>query len=171
MNANINKEKTKGTDSNKKRKGIKYLIIFSVLSILTIATIVIWKIQSDIKDVYAPSQIEKEAKSDLPAMSDLVGQWQRTEGGYVIEIRTVDTNGILDASYYNPRPINISQSEVKDSGGMLEIFIELWDESYPGSTYNLMYDPIRDILYGTYYTPVAGQSFDVIFIRVNREQE
>ena len=154
---------------DKKRKAIKYLIIFSFLSLLTVTIIIIWKIQSDINDVYSPSQNRKEAKNAAVAMNHLVGQWQRTDGGYIIEIRSVNSNGILETSYFNPNPINVSQSKAKDSGGMLEVFIELWDENYPGSTYNLMYDPIRDILFGSYYTPVAGQSFEVIFTRIEQK--
>jgi hypothetical protein len=166
MTTNLDEGKSKGKSGTAKRRRIKYFIIFSVLSLITVITIVIWKIQYDINAVYGPSQIKNEAKNDSATMNDLVGQWQRTDGIYVIEIRAVDDSGILDASYYNPRPINVSQSNAKDSGGMLEVFIELWDENYPGSTYNLVYDPIRNILYGTYYTPVAGQTFEVIFVRV-----
>ena len=166
MTTNLDEEKSKGKSGTAKRRRIKYFIIFSVLSLIAVLTIVIWKIQCDINEVYGPSQIRKETKKELADMSNLVGHWQRTDGGYVIEIRAVDASGILDASYYNPKPINISQSSAKDSGGMLEVYIELWDENYPGSTYHLVYDPIQDILYGTYYTPVAGQTFEVIFVRV-----
>jgi hypothetical protein len=156
---------------NKKQKGIKYLVIFSGLSLLAVITIVIWKIQYDINEVYGPSQNKTKTENSSAKMNDLIGRWQRTDGGYVIEIRAVDGSGILDASYYNPRPINVSQSNAKDSGGLLEVFIELWDENYPGSTYNLIYDPIRDILYGSYHTPVTSQTFDVIFVRVEKDRD
>src|SRR5262245_38211615 len=43
--------------------------------------------------------------------SRLVGRWQRPDGGYVIEIRNVATNGKLDAGYFNPRPINVARAE------------------------------------------------------------
>lgn len=151
---------------DKKRKGIKYLIIFSFLSLLTVTVIIIWKIQYDINEVYGPSQNKTKTENISAKMSDLVGQWRRADGGYVIDIQAVDPTGILEASYYNPRPINVSQSHAKDSGGMLTVFIELWDENYPGSTYELRYDPLRDLLYGSYFTPVAGQTFEVIFVRI-----
>jgi len=166
MTPNLNEEKIREINKIKKRRGIKYLIIFSIISLLTVAAIVIWKIQRDIDDIYSPTQSRQQAETGAAKMSNLVGQWRRMDGGYVIEIRAVDASGILDAAYYNPRPINISQSKVKDAGGMLEVFIELWDENYPGSTYNLVYDPIQDILYGTYFTPVTGQTFEVIFVRM-----
>jgi len=36
----------------------------------------------------------------------LVGRWIRPDGGYIIEIRNVDSNGILAAAYFNPRPVD-----------------------------------------------------------------
>jgi hypothetical protein len=151
---------------SQKSKSIKYLILLASLCLVIIAVIVIWKIRNDINEVYSPSQVNSAVQKVSPQMADLIGRWQRTEGGYVIEIRAVDAGGILDASYYNPKPIHVSHSEAKDSGGLLGIYIELWDENYPGSTYELVYDPARDLLYGTYFTPVAGQSFEVIFSRI-----
>jgi hypothetical protein len=32
----------------------------------------------------------------------LVGRWQRTDGGYVIDIRRVEPDGAMEANYYNP---------------------------------------------------------------------
>ena len=152
-----------------KAKGIKYLALFSMLSLVFIIVIVFWKIQNDIDKVYSPPKNQKEVKQSSTSTKDLIGQWRKTDGRYVIEILDVDAQGILDVSYYNPKPINVSQGEVKDRGGMLGIFLELWDEGYPGSTYELTYDPIRNLLYGIYYTPVAGQSFEVIFTRVENQ--
>ena len=37
----------------------------------------------------------------------LMGRWQRTDGGYVIEIGRIDADGKLTAGYFNPRPINV----------------------------------------------------------------
>jgi len=162
-------EESHSTNPLKKNKGIKYLTIFSLISLVLIITIVVWKIRRNIKEVYPPLETNNEVKQSIPASQDLIGHWRRTDGGYVIEIRAVNTQGILDASYYNPKPINVSRGEVNNQGGMLGIFLELWDEGYPGSTYELTYDPIRNLLYGTYYTPVAGQSFEVIFTRVENQ--
>ena len=127
MTTNLDEEKSKGKSGTTKHRRIKYFIIFSVLSLIAVLTLVIWKIQYDINEVYGPPQIRNEIKNDSMAMNAVLGQWQRTDGGYVIEIRAVDASGILDPSYYNPKPINISQSSAKDSGGMLEVYIELWD--------------------------------------------
>jgi len=171
MSANIKKAENSTENKIKKQRRIKYLVIFSISCLVIVILLIIWKIQSDINRVYGPTRSFEQNKTTSGNMSDLVGQWQRTDGGYVIEIRAVDGSGILDASYYNPRPINVSQSNAKDSGGLLEVFIELWDENYPGSTYNLIYDPIRDILYGSYHTPVTSQTFDVIFVRVEKDRD
>jgi hypothetical protein len=42
----------------------------------------------------------------------------------------------------------------------------LRDINYPGSTYNLLYDPTSDRLKGKYFQAVAGQTYEVEFVRV-----
>jgi len=162
-------EKATSTENNKRNKGILYLALFSLLSLVVVVVIVIWKIQADTHKIYSPSKSNEELQQSPSVAKNLLGQWRRTDGGYVIEIRAVDTLGKLDVSYYNPNPINVSQAESKDLGGMLGIYLELWDEGYPGSTYELTYDPAQDLLFGTYYTPVAAQSFEVIFVRIRSQ--
>jgi hypothetical protein len=95
----------------------------------------------------------------------LVGRWLRPDGGYIIEIQNVDMNGKMNAAYYNPRSINVSQSLASQKDGIIEIFIELRDTGYPGATYTLKYDQGNDILTGLYYQPSLGQTFDVQFVR------
>jgi len=43
--------------------------------------------------------------------------------------------------------------------------VELRDANYPGSTYNLLYDPMSDRLKGTYFQAVERLSFDIEFMR------
>lgn len=95
----------------------------------------------------------------------LIGRWLRPDGGYIIDIRNISSSGIMEAAYFNPRPINISRAEVLRKKGSLEVFIELRDTGYPGSTYSLMFDPRQDMLSGIYYQATIGQSFEVIFVR------
>jgi len=95
----------------------------------------------------------------------LVGRWQRIDGGYVIDIRQVSTDGKLSADYYNPRPINISSARASVFKGYFKVEVELRDTGYPGSTYTLLYDPKKDALLGIYYQAVQGQTFDVVFVR------
>jgi hypothetical protein len=95
----------------------------------------------------------------------LVGRWERPDGGYVLQIDGADADGTLRASYFNPKPIHVAQAEWRAEDGWLQIFIELRDVNYPGSTYTLTYDPVIDELLGTYYQAVMQQSFDVRFAR------
>ena len=37
----------------------------------------------------------------------LMGRWQRTDAGYVIEISRIDAGGNIAAGNFNPRPINV----------------------------------------------------------------
>ena len=95
----------------------------------------------------------------------LIGRWQRTDGGYVIEIRRIAPDGIMEAAYFNPRPINVSQAKASEFKGHLKVEVELRDTGYPGSAYTLLFDPDKDALLGFYYQAVQRQNFDVVFVR------
>jgi hypothetical protein len=101
-------------------------------------------------------------KVDLPR---LIGDWVRPDGGYVISIRRIASDGRVEAAYLNPRPINVSRAEVSVVGDTATLFIELRDAGYPGSTYELSYDPRSDRLAGVYFQAAMGQRFDVVFVR------
>lgn len=100
-----------------------------------------------------------------PALQKLAGRWMRTDGGYVVEIRSVEPGGKVDAAYFNPRPIHVARAEASPQGGTVRFFMELRDVNYPGSTYDLRYDPGRDVLEGTYFQAVERQLYDVSFVR------
>jgi hypothetical protein len=51
-------------------------------------------------------------------------------------------------------------------GETLRVFIELQDVNYPGSTYQLTYDPAADRLTGTYYQAMLKESYEVDFVRL-----
>jgi hypothetical protein len=72
----------------------------------------------------------------------------------------------VKAAYFNPRSINVSKAELKRRDGMLTVFVELRDVNYPGSKYNLQYDPRLDRLIGTYFQAVEKQTYDIEFVRV-----
>lgn len=97
----------------------------------------------------------------------LIGRWQRTDGGYVIDIKRVTPEGKMEAAYFNPRPINVSRAEAAVLKDHIKVEVELRDTGYPGSSYTLLYDPDRDALMGVYYQAVQKQNFDVIFFRMN----
>ena len=99
----------------------------------------------------------------------LVGRWQRTDGGYVIDIRRVGPDGSMQAGYFNPRPINVSRAQASLVKDYLKVEVELRDTGYPGSSYTLLYDPNKDALLGFYYQAIQRQQFDVVFVRMNQQ--
>lgn len=101
------------------------------------------------------------ADSGLAALN---GRWLRPDGGYVLEIRSA--TGMIEASYLNPRPINVAQAEATRQGTTLKLLVELRAPGYPGSTYMLAYDPKRDELSGEYFQAALGQTFAVSFQRM-----
>ncbi len=103
--------------------------------------------------------------SDI-AFAKLPGKWLRPDGGYVLEIRSVDPNGKMDAGYFNPRPINVAKAAASQASGTVKVFIELRDVNYPGSTYTLTYDPRKDQFTGDYFQAAIRQNFDVFFTRM-----
>ena len=95
----------------------------------------------------------------------LIGRWQRTDGGYVIEIRNIAADGKIEAGYYNPRPINVELARASMSNNYVKVEVTLRDRGYPGSAYTLVYDQATDRLVGLYYHALSRQNFDVVFIR------
>ena len=96
----------------------------------------------------------------------LTGRWLRPDGGYVLEIQKVHSDGQVEAAYLNPRPINVAEAKVEEKQGKLNLLVILRDEGYPGSYYDLLYDPSHDQLIGDYYQATIGQVFTVQFVRL-----
>jgi hypothetical protein len=118
----------------------------------------------------SPAAQGNQAAASAPAagavLGTLNGRWLRPDGGYILEIRDVNSGGKIDAVYLNPRPITVARAEATRDGSALKVFVELNAPGYPGSTYTLTYDPQRDQLAGVYFQAVLRQSFDVIFVRM-----
>ncbi len=114
-----------------------------------------------------PGAAHSPAASAAPKvdLQRLVGDWVRPDGGYVISIRRIAPDGRAEVAYLNPRPINVSRAEASAAGDTAKLFIELRDAGYPGSTYELIYDPRSDLLTGVYFQAAMGQRFDVVFVR------
>lgn len=89
----------------------------------------------------------------------------RADGGYVLEIRGADLSGVLDAGYFNPKPIRVSRAVWMQGGEGLQVAVELNDVGYPGATYVLKYDAQADQLVGKYTQPQMQQTFDIEFVR------
>ena len=109
--------------------------------------------------------VPKAAIQSESAFSVLPGRWVRPDGGYVINIRSIDASGKLDAAYANPNPLPFARAEATREGNVIKLFFELRAGGYNGSTYTLAYDPAADVLKGVYYQAVAQQKFDVFFSR------
>jgi len=99
------------------------------------------------------------------AKQHILGRWIRPDGGYILEFKQVGTDAALKAFYFNPSPINVSSVEIHRDKDTIALFVELRDVNYPGSTYNLQYDPKTDRLTGTYYQAVDKITYDVVFTR------
>ena len=100
--------------------------------------------------------------------SKIVGQWVRNNGGYVLDIRNVQSDGKLEAAYLNPKPINVSKANANIQADQIELFVELRDKYYPGSYYTLTYDSQKDILIGVYHHLGIGQNTNVFFSRKSK---
>jgi hypothetical protein len=115
----------------------------------------------------APSATPEPARTDARStFKTLEGKWLRADGGYVVEVRRIETDGRLDAAYFNPSPIHVAQAKAETDHGLIHVFLELRDRGYPGCTYNLVYDPGNDCLAGTYFQAAQGENYPVVFARM-----
>ena len=114
---------------------------------------------------------QSQAAGTIATFQKLEGRWQRDDGGYIIDISRADAGGKLTASYFNPRPINVAKAEASMLGQTLKVFIELRDVNYPGSTYQLTYDPADDRLKGSYFQAALQETYDVVFVRLKPTTE
>ena len=167
------KSKSTRTLMSKKRPSVIYLMI-AVIVVAVVAGIFLFEKSGNKSDQRSVAKeatsSEQSVKNPSRAQNDLVkliGRWQRPDGGYVIDVSSVGADGSLEAAYFNPRPINVSQASATIEEGRIKIFIELRDVGYPGARYSLFYTPQDDTLKGLYYQPSVGQSFEVVFVRMS----
>lgn len=109
--------------------------------------------------------VETAASEKKPDFNVIIGEWVRSDGGYIIRVRGVNPDGSVDAGYFNPAKINIEKANVSLWKGFVKLFIKLQDKGYPGSTYNLYYYPEKDALAGFYYQAATKQTYEVVFLR------
>jgi uncharacterized protein (DUF2147 family) len=102
---------------------------------------------------------------DKNDVQHIFGRWVRPDGGYMLDLKEIGKDGTLKAAYFNPNPINVYRAELGRKQGAITIFVELRDVNYPGSTYNLIYDPETDRLVGTYFQAVQKVTFNIEFMR------
>lgn len=135
----------------------KILIAITLVIVLVIILLIIYLPTSSDNPVFNERKPQDK--------NVLVGDWVRTDASYLIKIKSIKDNGILEANYFNPRPINVGRANWEQSYGNLKVIVEMRDVNYPGSTYTLNYLPDRDMLAGEYYQAVEGLTFYVEFVR------
>jgi hypothetical protein len=167
------KRSHRGEASSRKGRNLPPLLLVIVCAGIAIAggLLVFNKYTSETDRKTAISTSDSSSESSAPTatpdhLRTLVGRWVRPDGGYVIDIRNVHADGKLQAAYFNPRPIHVSQAQVTQKEGQIQIFVELRDVGYPGATYTLRYNTEHDVLVGLYHQPAVGQTFDVAFVRM-----
>lgn len=155
-----------GVPAKASGKGKSWLII-TVIAILALAAYMFWPSPDNIP-VEIVSTPPTESISPAPSADNikLVGHWQRTDGGYIVELKNPTPEGLIDASYFNPNPINVGKSAWQNKAGKLMVLVELQDQNYPGSIYTLEYQPQGDKLTGIYFQAVEQVSYNVEFTRV-----
>lgn len=125
-----------------------------------------WQAAPDAAAVAVAAPSAASAPASTPAaFAALVGEWLRSDGGYVLAVSGIAADGQARASYFNPRPIHVARAEAGSEGDRVGLFVELRDVNYPGSTYTLVYDPATDQLQGTYYQAAQGARYQVAFER------
>jgi hypothetical protein len=69
--------------------------------------------------------IAGEPLPDPEIQQKFIGRWVRSDGGYVINVREVRPGGSVDAEYFNPKSINVSEANVSVWKGFDQLFIKL----------------------------------------------
>jgi hypothetical protein len=115
------------------------------------------------KELSSSPQELQQTVNNTAVEDSLAGVWLRSDGTYRIEITEVKEDGTLIAKYFNPDPINVGKSGWRIQNDELQLFVELSDENYPGSFYELTYDAVSGMLSGTYYQAVSKETYEVSF--------
>jgi len=106
-----------------------------------------------------------QAFADISEFEQIKGDWIRTDGGYIIQVKDIKPDQSVIAKYLNPRNINISEARISTWKGLTKLVIKLQDDGYPGSTYTLYYYGEKDALVGFYYQAEQKKTYEVIFMR------
>jgi uncharacterized protein (DUF2147 family) len=148
----------------------RYVRWISVLALLVFAVFLISKWQNKEESVLitpAATPVAPASGNAQASSNKLEGKWQRTDGGYILELSGAQSNGDIKAAYYNPNPINVGRSLWQNNAGKLMLMVELQDKNYPGSVYNLEHFESQNTLKGTYFQAVEKMTYNVEFTRLN----
>ena len=152
--------------SSTKNNSSRILIAAGIL-LAALAAYMFWPsaLKSSEENNITPTPVASSKVPDVDK-EKLVGRWQRTDGGYIIELKNPTQAGLIEAGYFNPNPIHVGKSAWQSKDGRLMIMVELQDQNYPGSLYNLEYQTQVDKLTGTYFQAVERVSYNVEFTRI-----
>ena len=134
---------------------MNFLFLFAILFLIVL------------QPIYAEEKPSSAGKFNYDVIG---GDWQRTDGGYLIKVSDVQLDGQAKVEYLNPSPIHVAQSLISTRKEFIKLFIKFQDKGYEGSTYTLYYYPEKDALAGFYYQAVMDKTFEVIFLRKGSEK-
>jgi len=137
----------------------------TALTAVALLLLVACKPQATTPQPSATNNLPAAVPKPEPQFARLRGRWERADGGYVLELRSVDAAGAFEASYFNPQPIHVERAVAVAESGGTKVSVVLRDVNYPGCTYTLTYDDQADHLFGQYYQAAMQQTFDVTFGR------
>ncbi|MHB1308131.1 MAG: hypothetical protein ACYDC1_15090 [Limisphaerales bacterium] len=149
-----------------------WMIVAAFVGVTLVAGLLVWPWPRDSSTPASRPAPETESSGSTsalpvkPEFEKLKGKWMRTDGGYVIEVTAVDGAGKLEAGYFNPGRIHVAKAEATLADGAVQVFVELRDAGYPGSTYTLRHVTESDKLVGEYYQATRQQRFEVEFARM-----
>jgi hypothetical protein len=125
------------------------------------------KLESGIKESSAPAPQAVVPQKGLNT-GHLIGKWARTDGNYVLEIKSMPSTGYPDVAYFNPNPIKVGNAQVIPGNGAIKVFVKLDDpeKGYPGCTYQLGYNKETDMLEGVYFQAASNQEYSISFARM-----
>jgi len=138
----------------------RFVALLSVAAVLAIGDVQVAAAQATPSDQAAQGGGKVARDQEV-----LKGRWVRRDGNYTIDIRGIDPSGKIDATYFNPNPVDVVKAQASTEDGALNLFLELQGPRHPGSTYTLVYDPKSGCLLGIYFHAVTQQKFAVIFQR------
>ncbi len=107
----------------------------------------------------------------IPDLGVIAGEWQRTDGGYLIKVDNIKPDGQAKVEYFNPRPIHVEQAAISREKGLIKLFIKFEDKGYEGSTYTLFYYQEKDAMAGFYYQAAMNRTYEVIFMRKSNKAD
>jgi len=153
----------------RKTKTMKQISYFTLLLLVAITAFIFSCNQHEKNEITESNTATSEPAQQEPKKiidrSLLVGNWERTDAPYQIKISGLSDDGKMKAGYFNPKSINVANALWVFADGVFKIYVELRDENYPGSNYNLIYIPESDLLAGKYFQAVEGVTYDVGFLR------